>query len=45
MCSSDLSFSLALFVIVLALSAAAGWSPSQYSLNLKEPPRVAVKDR
>ena len=39
------SFSLALFVIVLALSAAAGWSPSQYSLNLKEPPRVAVKER
>ena len=40
-----MSFALALFVIVLGLSAAAGWSPSQYSLNLKEPPRVAVKDR
>ena len=40
-----MSFALALFVIVLGLSGAAGWSPSQYSLNLKEPPRVAVKDR
>ena len=40
-----MSFALALFVVVLALSAAAGWSPSQYSLNLKEPPRVAVKER
>ena len=37
------SFALALFVVVLAISSAAGWTPSQYSVNIKEPPRAAGK--
>lgn len=37
------SFALALFVVVLAISNAAGWTPSQYSVNIKEPPRAAGK--
>ena len=39
------SFALALFVVVLAISSAAGWSPGQYSINIKEPPRAAIKER
>ena len=39
------SFALALFVVVLAISSAAGWTPSQYSINIKEPARVAGKAR
>ena len=38
-------FAVALFVLALAVSNAAGWSPSQYSLTLKEPPRAVVKER
>ncbi len=29
-------FALALFVILLAFSNAAGWSPSQYTIEIKE---------
>ena len=39
------SFALALFVVVLAISSAAGWTPSQYSVNIKEPARAPGKAR
>ena len=37
------AFAAALFVIAIAVSNAAGWSPSHISVNLNEPPRTTVK--